>query len=38
MPGQSPTGGSMSSSPMMAAPPSIDVEGWRPAAGDCPAR
>jgi hypothetical protein len=39
MPGASPTsGGSMSSSPMMASPPSIDVEGWRPATGDCPAR
>jgi hypothetical protein len=36
MPGASPTsGGSMSSSPMMASPPSIDVEGWRPAAGEC---
>jgi len=39
MPGGSPTGGgSMSSSPMMASPPSIDVEGWRPAAGECSSR
>jgi len=38
MPGTSPaTGGSMSS---MAVPNqiSIDVEGWRPANGDCPSR
>jgi hypothetical protein len=38
MPGASPTGGSMSSSPVMASPISIDVEGWRPATGDCPSR
>ena len=39
MPGASPTGGgSVSSSPMMASPISIDVEGWRPATGECPAR
>src|SRR5262245_1271930 len=39
MPGSSPAGGgSMSSSPMMASPPSIDVEGWRPATGDCSSR
>jgi hypothetical protein len=39
MPGSSPTGGgSMSSTPVMANQPSIDIEGWRPAAGDCPSR
>ena len=38
MPGASPGGSSMSSSPMMASQPSIDVEGWRPAAGNCPSR
>jgi hypothetical protein len=38
MPGASPGSGSMSSTPMMANTPSIDVEGWRPATGDCPSR
>ena len=37
MPGASP-GGSISSAPMGASQISIDVEGWRPAAGECSSR
>jgi len=36
-PGQAPTGGSMSS-PAMTRQIAIDVEGWRPAVGECPSR
>ena len=39
MPGASPTGGGGSPSAMATTSQiSIDVEGWRPAAGDCPSR
>ncbi len=37
MPGAAPTGGSPGGSPMVSQI-FIDVEGWRPAAGNCPAR
>jgi hypothetical protein len=36
-PGPAPTGGSMPAAPM-ARQALIDVEGWRPAMGNCPAR
>jgi hypothetical protein len=36
-PGPAPTGGSLPGSPI-ASQLLIDVEGWRPAVGDCPSR
>ena len=36
-PGSAPTGGSLSGAPIVGQI-LIDVEGWRPAVGDCPSR
>jgi hypothetical protein len=38
MPGTSPASGGSMSSMAMGSQISIDVEGWRPATGDCPSR